>query len=409
MWLRVPFTFCPSAPEAGDSISAWNWRCPLLASSVALRGKPTAERSWTRAWKNKPWLMRLSGRICEPSTAARGVARFIASLPDIPASLSALRASDLALTIPGISGRTCGASLAKWDRNTCSWKTSQATLFSDSTQCLAHLPKTGLMRCGQLYGLPTWAPAISAFAYSVWPTANAGDGTRGIQTPDGKRGLLLHTVTRQWQTPVLGGHRRRGGKRSGELLLPGQAKAFWQTPKTPTGGPELRDSKAARGSGGVDLETESRNWPTAGANDWKGSAKTGQRRGQLDEAAESLCPRSLPDLTSSSDGPRFCGPEELDSTRSRRLLMLQWMLDWSRQNSAALCEVLRRVETGGNVAAPQGRLPRRLLLLCARRRLNPRFVEWLMGWPLGWTDCGCSATGWSRLKRLWRSLISGMF
>ena len=20
------------------------------------------------------------------------------------------------------------------------------------------------------------------------------------------------------------------------------------------------------------------------------------------------------------------------------------------------------------------------------RRLNPRFVEWLMGWPLGWTD-----------------------
>src|SRR5207253_450841 len=21
------------------------------------------------------------------------------------------------------------------------------------------------------------------------------------------------------------------------------------------------------------------------------------------------------------------------------------------------------------------------------RTLNPRFVEWLMGWPIGWTDC----------------------
>jgi hypothetical protein len=25
-------------------------------------------------------------------------------------------------------------------------------------------------------------------------------------------------------------------------------------------------------------------------------------------------------------------------------------------------------------------------------QLNPTWVEWLMGWPLGWTDCGASAT-----------------
>ena len=25
-------------------------------------------------------------------------------------------------------------------------------------------------------------------------------------------------------------------------------------------------------------------------------------------------------------------------------------------------------------------------------RLNPRWVEWLMGWPIGWTDCGSSET-----------------
>jgi hypothetical protein len=25
-------------------------------------------------------------------------------------------------------------------------------------------------------------------------------------------------------------------------------------------------------------------------------------------------------------------------------------------------------------------------------KLNPMWVEWLMGWPLGWTDCAASAT-----------------
>ncbi|BAE50555.1 Site-specific DNA methylase [Paramagnetospirillum magneticum AMB-1] len=29
------------------------------------------------------------------------------------------------------------------------------------------------------------------------------------------------------------------------------------------------------------------------------------------------------------------------------------------------------------------------------RRLNPRFVEWLMQWPIGWTDCGSPVTGFT--------------
>lgn len=45
------------------------------------------------------------------------------------------------------------------------------------------------------------------------------------------------------------------------------------------------------------------------------------------------------------------------------------------------------------------------------RSLNPRFVEWLMGWPPGWTqlalsDCECSATALSRFKQLMRCALS---
>ena len=47
-------------------------------------------------------------------------------------------------------------------------------------------------------------------------------------------------------------------------------------------------------------------------------------------------------------------------------------------------------------SAPSNRTP----------RLNPLFVEWLMGLPSGWTDCDCSATEWFRWKRRMHTELS---
>jgi DNA (cytosine-5)-methyltransferase 1 len=33
------------------------------------------------------------------------------------------------------------------------------------------------------------------------------------------------------------------------------------------------------------------------------------------------------------------------------------------------------------------------------RRLNPTFVDWMLGWPLGWTACEPLGTEWSRWLR----------
>lgn len=38
--------------------------------------------------------------------------------------------------------------------------------------------------------------------------------------------------------------------------------------------------------------------------------------------------------------------------------------------------------------------------------LNPAFVEWMMGWPIGWTASECSATALSRFRRDMRSVLS---
>lgn len=42
----------------------------------------------------------------------------------------------------------------------------------------------------------------------------------------------------------------------------------------------------------------------------------------------------------------------------------------------------------------------------SHRRLNPIFVEWLMGWPIGWTACGRSETGFVPWLRHSRSALS---
>lgn len=39
-------------------------------------------------------------------------------------------------------------------------------------------------------------------------------------------------------------------------------------------------------------------------------------------------------------------------------------------------------------------------------RLNPSFVEWLMGFPRGWTDSGPSATAWSLWSQRMRFALS---
>jgi hypothetical protein len=44
----------------------------------------------------------------------------------------------------------------------------------------------------------------------------------------------------------------------------------------------------------------------------------------------------------------------------------------------------------------------------SRRQLNPEFVEWLMGWPEGWTAFACSETALCLWRQRMRSALSGM-
>ena len=174
--------------------------------------------------------------------------------------------------------RSC-ESLARWNPASSSWKMSQDTFGWDSTEFSETLPTSGSMRSGALYARPMLERPTEGSVSSSWPTPQ----------------------NRDWRSPDLEG--------SGNL-----------------------ERKRAKGWT-EDLNSKAANWPTAGANDWKGTAKVGQRRGQLDEAAEQMW-HGRQDPTPTGSGSR---------------------------------------STSG-------------------LRLNPRFVEWLMGFPGEWTVCEPLAT-----------------
>lgn len=189
-------------------------------------------------------------------------------------------------------------------------------------------------------------------AVRVWPTPNTRDSadTARVTTTTGVMhlGVTLTDAIRLWPTPMAQDCEAAGSDRAQMATLTKAAERQWPTPRSNGDtGPDqsLRE-------GGPTLQTAAL-WPTAGANDHKGAHRPGQRRGQLDAAVE---------LPSRLSPP---APETLPP---------------------------------GPPSSPQGETSHPL-------RLNPNFVDWLMGWPPGWTACAPLETG---SFRSWLDTVSSL-
>jgi hypothetical protein len=127
------------------------------------------------------------------------------------------------------------------------------------------------------------------------------------------------------------------------------AKGLWPTPTAgdakSSGSRNLEGSKANPGVSLTDAvlfgdsTTPRTRWPTPAATDHKIVSKPGQRRGQLGEAV------------------RFATP----TTRDGR----------NNANNSRFEDERRGLELNAQVGG----------------KLNPRWVEWLMGYPIGWVSC----------------------
>lgn len=155
---------------------------------------------------------------------------------------------------------------AKWSTSRDCWEslTDPIDLLSGRLAVWsATFPTSGMTAGGQVYALPTSEPRTAVTEYSFLPTPRSMDYAAKLSAPAARRhaltgrgslpeviglallptprttdvrgagqhgegGLDLRTAVKLLPTPgvadVMGGHERRGGKRSGELLLKGVVK-----------------------------------------------------------------------------------------------------------------------------------------------------------------------------------------
>lgn len=317
---------------------------------LSLSGKPTRRPVSWRGWLKRPWLRLLSGTTSPPSTPARGVEQWIASLVALRARTCLSQGSRPGSTESARDSSTSRSeSPTRPTRRSSRGRTSaaQLELFLPS---MPSSPATATSEQPSAFELLTLEPLIGADASSFWPTAVVSDSessargttTTGVMHP----GASLTDAMREWATPNASLHNyleepASYEERSARLVAEGTRPL------------------------GVNLGQQAQTWPTPAARDSKGAN----------------------------------GPEHLAKKRGHHDQLPNAVALWSGHPDPT-------TEQGGLEPSPPTH---------TSRRLNPAFVEWLMGWPAGWslpgsfgpTDFASWATEWSRRRPPRRSRSSG--
>ncbi len=385
MWIYLPSELSLSAADMKASALDSSWPSEMLPElSVMWRSKPMLRRFWRRVPKAARWMMHLSGIILKPSMAARGVAKWISSLGATPASRSALRVNGRVKKIPVIYGRIFGASSKKSSPKAASLKMSQGTLVS------------GMKLSGENYR--TWAIQLKKASLARRKLAHPMSANAFISSP--------------WPTPLKGDADKHMGKFYGKnQTLTGAAKQ-WPTPRAE------HDSGRHRGQADT-LHSAVKQWPTPNVGDVMGSWTPSQKKlasGTKIQIGLANAAKSWPTPTTRD----YRAPDLPSSGNFKRKLSKGFTIDLNSAAAQWPTPSARDFRSGKNSAATRGRNSRplseqayhfsRLLKTLGRtgkkfsgagRRLNPRFVEWLMGLPQGWTSFAPLEMGsfqeWQRL------------
>ena len=246
------------------------------------------------------------------------------------------------------SGLSISGSFAHFDPAASSWKTSQLSLLEGLESYSEAWPRAGTMRsgiaCRHKPSAPLTAGIGSSWSRGEYPTPSA--------TPYGSsqnEGKVPHKRTTNG-TPSL---TTRAGK-------------LWPTPRAnaamTTG--LATDSNRARNTGRLEEAVGSMMWPTPTASDGRAKGTTGRAgRGQSGASLAGTA-RHWPTPTARDDDRRVRGRAAQGSGRREGTTLTDATCRTPGHQAQATCT------HGGD----------------CRWRLNPRFVEALMGFPAGWTD-----------------------
>jgi len=297
-----------------------------IESSLMWRSKPMRLQTYSRKWNKGGWSQRLFTAILLPSQHTSFETRLASSLAVIPVSHLVQQGNDLEQTTPGTFGLISGDTLNQLDLFPVSLKMSRDTLVSDSEKSLANWNQMVIDQRGEYSQRVKLALLTRESESTSWATPNTMD-----HLPQRSEEALIRqaTTTRKGRTAPAN-LREQVNPRAVEIYK----KTSWATPRAADaqGGPRTLNEKGQRISVsdptktyGANLSDQVRYWPTPSARDYKGA-----------------------------NG-------------------YQATLD--------------KIERGER--AQMGQLPNAVMVANkASGKLNPDWVEGLMGLPLGWTALG---------------------
>jgi len=302
------------------------------------------------------------------------------------ASLSAKPESAEATPTRAIFGPSSPDSFAYFDPDSSCWKTSQATFLLDLEQYSETWPDSGTMRNGCVYERQISALRTCESGSLLWPTATQDVTDRTERYAQG--GMPLSMLAGRWPTARSEDSESCGNHPGASDSLTGVSRN-WTTPKAKTGG--ANSKRAERGAGGTDLQEQSENWLTPhGMYGTDHTGKTG-RGGEFAKQANQW-------QTPATDSFRSRGGDQKDEMgldQQARFFPTPAQRDYRTPNRESYQERsgTKKGEQLQNFVAhslpdpviPDGR-ESSPVDPTLRRRLNPRFVEWLMGFPIGWTE-----------------------
>jgi hypothetical protein len=271
---------------------------------------------------------------------------------DTPANLSPPPAKGKAKKTRAISGHGYEKPYAHYDPASRSWKMSGDICLLGEPPSLEKLPPSGITRNGVLFLRPPWEPITAATGLSSWPTPTA--------------------VTR----PMEGNVRLYRAKIEAGEMTEEEAEAILGKPVWEAQGkiPEM--------------------WPTPRAHDAKTNASPGELK--RDSPGLGAVVHLWPTARASA-----AMSENLDNVAARmeagepyKAKLEQAVALWPTPRAGSLCggtgatEIIEERYSEGTISPEE----RQAMRAGNGGKLNPTWVEWLMGFPLGWTDLKDSGT-----------------
>lgn len=272
----------------------------------------------------------------------------------------------------------------------------------------------------------------------MWPTPKASAAGPDLAKEErSSTGPALPAAAALWQTPGTDSFRSRSGDRKDEMGLDQQARAMWPTPAA-------RDYKGTNSADHLEAGTGRKHldqlpnfvehlWPTPQVADDRNPSIGHEAATDRHRVLGVNKQMGLRDLTPRWPTPTLHGDHNRAGVWEKSgdglsTAAKQWSTPdagvWNDAEDPAQFRArqakLKAKATNGNGAGtplaiqakefpsshpdpktsthgePSSQLP---------RKLNPLFVEWLMGWPLGWTALECSVEGLSRWQQHMRSAL----